>query len=547
MRWTAVALTLAACSLLLAAEPDAAAQDEATLKAAGLASDGPALVEFFKKRAATDAARARAAELVKQLGDDDFGVREKASAALVSLGRAALPALKAGVDDGDAEVARRAAECLRLIETDAATALASAAARLVALRKPDGAAEVLLAYLPCADGETADEEARTALAAVTLRGGRPDPAVVKALEDADPVRRGAAAEALCRAGAKESLPAVRKLLADRDPRARLRAALALAALKERDAVPALIGLLAELPPEQGWRAEDVLQRLAGDGAPLVSLAGDEAARKKCRDAWADWWKKHGEKADLARLDPGQALLGYTAMIVFENNGTGRAFEVGRDGKRRWEIPNLQNPVDVRVVPGGRVLIAEHGSNRVTERTFKGDVVWQHEVNSPILCQRLPNGNTFIVTASTLIEVDPKGKVVLNLTPPNGARAAHKYPDGTIGLVGSDNATWKRLDASGKELKSVAVQVQISNGIGGVEFLRDGRLLVTQGNKVVEYDADGKVVWQADVPQAYPLSRAPNGHTLVATTAESRFVELNREGKIVWEHKVQGTPWIARRR
>jgi hypothetical protein len=68
----------------------------------------------------------------------------------------------------------------------------SAAIRLLGLRKPEGAAEVLLNYLPSADAEVA-REARAALFAMAMRHGKPDPVLVRALEDKDARRREAAA------------------------------------------------------------------------------------------------------------------------------------------------------------------------------------------------------------------------------------------------------------------------------------------------------------------------------------------------------------------
>src|SRR5947209_4641300 len=89
-------------------------------------------------------------------------------------------------------------------ERDAdAPALLAAAARTLGARKPAGAAEVLLDYLPNAPGEGVVDEVCGALAAVALSGGKPDPALLKALDDKLPARRAAAAVALVRAGARE--------------------------------------------------------------------------------------------------------------------------------------------------------------------------------------------------------------------------------------------------------------------------------------------------------------------------------------------------------
>src|SRR5262249_36015457 len=148
-----------------------------------------------------------------------------------------------------------------------------------------------------------------------------------------PCRRGAAAEALCRAGAADQLPSVRKLLQDPVPAVRLQAALALANAKEKDAVPVLIDLLPKLTQAQAWRVEDVLFRLAsGKTPPAVSLGGDETTRKKCSDAWAKWWKENGAKIDLAKLAETPALRGYTLVVLLDQNVVR---ELWPDGQPRW--------------------------------------------------------------------------------------------------------------------------------------------------------------------------------------------------------------------
>lgn len=123
-RWplaAALLLTAAAARAEPPAAPDTAA-DERLLKEAGVKADGPALVEFFRKRVPPDVSPERLAALVKQLGDDDFDAREKASAALKALGARALPALRRAAGDADPEVKRRAQECLDAAVNGAAAA-----------------------------------------------------------------------------------------------------------------------------------------------------------------------------------------------------------------------------------------------------------------------------------------------------------------------------------------------------------------------------------------------------------------------------------------
>ena len=56
--------------------------------------------------------------------------------------------------------------------------------------------------------------------------------------------------------------------------------------------------------------------------------------------------------------------------------------------------------------------------------------------------------------------------------------------------------------------------------------------------VTEYDTNGKVVWNLEVPGGpHSLTRLPNGHTLIAVADKDqnpRLIEVTKEGKIVWE-------------
>jgi HEAT repeat protein len=291
--------------------------DEALLKGAALGVDGPALLEFFRKRTVSPADEKRAAGLVADLGHTDYPVREKATRQLKALGPAALPALRRAAQSDDAEVKRRARDCLGSIEAGLRPELAGAAARLLAARAPDGAAPVLLAYLPWAPGADAEEEAQLALLALTAKAGKPDPALTAALEDEAPARRGAAAQTVGRSGTAEQRRRVRRLLADPDPKVRLLAARGLLAARDKDAVPAVIDLLTVAPVAA--RAEDVLLSLAGEAAPKAAPGEDAAARRKCRDAWQAWWEARRDKFDLARAD----------LDPLHFDPTRRATELGR--------------------------------------------------------------------------------------------------------------------------------------------------------------------------------------------------------------------------
>ena len=71
-----------------------ASADEQTLRAAGLAVDGPALLEFVRVRSRLGADAQEFKALTRELADAKPDVRKKAAAALVARGPAAVPALR---------------------------------------------------------------------------------------------------------------------------------------------------------------------------------------------------------------------------------------------------------------------------------------------------------------------------------------------------------------------------------------------------------------------------------------------------------------------
>src|SRR5262249_25148867 len=83
-------------------------------------------------------------------------------------------------------------------------------------------------------------------------------------------------------------------------------------------------------------------------------------------------------------------LGYTLLAQMDPTGTtGRVMEVGTDKGVKWEIDGLRYPVDAEVTGPNRVLIAEYLGRRVSERDFKGKVIWERPVDLPIALHRPP--------------------------------------------------------------------------------------------------------------------------------------------------------------
>jgi hypothetical protein len=506
--------------------------------------DGAALLALVRDHTLTAEGRVKVAGLIGRLNSEDFATRERATRELFALGRVSLPQLREAARGRDAEVSRRAGLLIDGIEHDPAHHLPAAAVRLLAVRKPAGCAEALVAYLPFAEDETLSTEVEKSLVALARGEGEVETILVRSLADRQPVVRATVAEVLVKAGRAPSSAAVRKLLKDPSPAVRLRVALALARAGERDGVPVLIDLLTALPEDQLGQAEDTLFQLAGDAAPEVSAGEKPEERRKCRDAWAAWWKANGDLVDLARLTA-RPWFGYTLVCDLQGN---RVYELDRAGNQRWAVTNAGGPCDAVVLPGNRVLIAEYGADRVTERDFKGNVLWERRIPNPVNVQRLANGNTFVATTGgPIVELDRAGKEVRTI--PNLAGntlAARRSARGVVALTQTGQCIL--MDAEGKQLRTFA-SGQAQNCLGGIDQLPNGHILVPQPgrNKVVEFDSEGKTILEVDVQGAMSASGLPNGHILMACQGAQRVCEVDRTGRVVWEHNGAGQVIRARRR
>ena len=84
---------------------------------------------------------------------------------------------------------------------------------------------------------------------------------------------------------------------------------------------------------------------------------------------------------------------------------------------------------------------------------------------------------------------------------------------------------------------------------GIDVLPNKRVLVPcfGEDRVTEYDAAGRVLWEAAVPGPASAERLPDGHTLVGCTAPSQVVELDRTGRVVWQHESERAILQATRR
>ncbi len=560
---TSLGVLLLLSPRVLSADPARVKADEELLHRASLATDGPSLIDFFKRRTPDAGLQADVAALVKKLGAQRFAVREKASEELLKIGPPALPLLEKARRDPDLEVARRAENLVTIISTSLTPELITAAVRLLAVRKPEGGLEALLNFVPTISEEYVLEEARDALVALGGTKGKPAGILLKALADREPSKRAMAAEAVARLSGSEQRAALKEMLKDSHLSTRVRVAIALVELNEKEAIGVLIESMPQVDREQLGRIEEVLYQLAGEKAPKVSLGSTEREREKYNAAWAEWWKVEGPRVTVANLEKRERVLGHTILCLMEPRAvvgaaatTYKVVQLDRSNKPRWQISGLTYLLDARMVGVNKVAILSESGRSLSLRTSAGEVIWQK--NLPTIAygmHTLPNGNTFTFTRSQFLEYDRQGKEVFNKTIAHGAPALQNYvyaaahaPNGDI-IYLTRGGDCVRLDATGKELKRFSLGQNITILRQHIEALPNGNVLIPMytTNKVVEYDPSGKQVWSATVQRPTSVQRLPNGNTVVVSRLSRQIVELDRQGTTRWSYTPTGTFVNAERR
>jgi HEAT repeat protein len=560
--------------------------DTALLRRGGIGTDGESLVKFLSERAGKQPDAKAIDALVRGLGSESFNEREAASKQLVAVGPPALDALRKAAKDGDAETVRRAKQCIEEIEKDnrwdyRRWQLAQAAIRAVVATRPKGAADALLRFLPEAAEELTAELVWYALDKIGRGDGSADPAWEAALSDTSPARRAAAAFVLARHGDGQRRAAACKRLDDPDAGVRLRAAQGLLAAKDTRGVPALIKLLGDKDLALTWQAEELLRWTADEDSPEETVgAGAPEAREKCRKAWEAWWEGRGNRLDLAKRDenwrrPGLVLLCDPEGQAWER---GCVWLSGCDGKPRCEWTGLRRPVEARLIPGPRILVAESPTfyrddpsvdprnakfqGRVTERDPAGKVLWEYTgVRDPADFRRLSNGHTLIAGESlTGGEVTRDGKRVSELhefakdngdvlpnrprfaedgrvlcapeLKPFGVGYVYEFREG-VGLAGG-----ARFDGYFTPLPSFSIE-----SVGADGFLVSG----VKSGEVTELARTGKedcrTIWRSTVSGSTHAAHLLGGQTVVA--AKGRVITLDRAGKMIGEVFCERTPFRVR--
>lgn len=240
--------------------------------------------------------------------------------------------------------------------------------------------------------------------------------------------------------------------------------------------------------------------------------------------------------------------------------------IDEEGKEVWDS-GKPAARDGFVLADGNVLIA--WSDEVKELTRDKKVVF-HFAKSPEnreigTVQRLEDGRTLITELGPkprLMEVDAAGRILLEfpLQPETDnahmqTRMARKLKGGNYLVPHLLAFKVKEYTAKGEVVQEFPTDMEELGGRKAENWpftairLENGHTLVnlTHGNKTVELDAKGKVVWKIsnedfpEKPFADPCGgqRLPNGNTVIASYAANgpiKIFEVTPEKKIVWKYE-----------
>jgi hypothetical protein len=240
--------------------------------------------------------------------------------------------------------------------------------------------------------------------------------------------------------------------------------------------------------------------------------------------------------------------------------------IDEDGKEAWDS-GKPAARDGFVLQNGNVLIA--WSDEVKEFTRDKQVVFRFarsaEAKEIGTVERLDNGRTLITELGPkprLLEVDEAGKVVLEfpLKPETDnahmqTRMARKLPGGNYLVPHLLAFKVKEYSPTGDVLMEFPTDLEELGGRKAENWpftairLANGNTLVnlTHGNKTVEMDPNGKVIWKVgndDFPDLKPFDdpcggqRLPNGNTVICSYHSDRPIkifEVTREKKLVWTY------------
>jgi hypothetical protein len=561
--------------------------DKKTLQAVDLKDDDyPKLIAYLKDRTLTGDSLANIQALIKKFEwNVPFEERIAAQDQLIKIGGPAVAPLKLAIkDDKEAEVTFRSKETLKRMEKEKSISgdVTSAVVRALGKSKSPEAVEALFGFLPLADTAQLIDLIQQSVIANAGEPGKPNPLLVKALDDTNDNRRRIAAIALASGGTekerirfKEVHPKLIEMAkVDKDNSLRFELSrILLLECREKQAVGFLIETLPGATRGQSWVVEELLVQIAGKDAPKERCkhtktqgetkepSSNKTAREKVRDAWKKWWTTNADKIDLNKLNLKQTLRGEFVMMIQSWNGRQQiqVYEYARDDsiKNRYAFENNSGFMDI-YLDGDRTLMMDGNSFNLVERDGSGKTIASRTVPDNKkgngrnfgfqgkTLQLLPNGNILVVTGNGFVEMDKDFKEVSRYTRPDinnqpqfDVSGAYRMNDGKTAVLLTTNRLFLLDDKlkEDKERKSVTTQPPAYRQ--NLAQSGEDKVLVLEQSQLTEYDLKtGKASGEAKVKEIYNaicLQRLPNGNIMYVdqNNYPNSIVEKSATGEVVY--------------
>ncbi|MFI4861695.1 MAG: PQQ-binding-like beta-propeller repeat protein [Phycisphaerales bacterium JB063] len=229
-----------------------------------------------------------------------------------------------------------------------------------------------------------------------------------------------------------------------------------------------------------------------------------------------------------------------------------------------------------------IIAADYSTGRIAWIDAAGETVWEGQVRGIHDLHLLPNGNILFQDSMThLLEVDPATNETVweyDATTTNRdddqrfeIHAFQRLKDGTTMIVESGPGRIIEVDREGNITHEIGLQRDHPDAHSDTRLVRkldNGHYLVCheRDGAVREYDADGAVVWDYDVPlfgreragghgpeafgnQTFAALRLDNGNTLIATGNGHSVIEVTPDYNIAWhltQHELEGITlaWVT---
>jgi len=233
------------------------------------------------------------------------------------------------------------------------------------------------------------------------------------------------------------------------------------------------------------------------------------------------WKTRGGSKDATMLANGHLLITYKDMVVEfdENKKECWKYEKQKSDSELVSAWRIEDGKTLIVVLGKKPRLIEVDADGKTTLQVKVDPGQMHNHHMQTrMARKLENGNYLAphLFGFAVREYTPKGKVVKELK-----------TDGEL-FGGKKNKNWP----------FTAIRLKNGNTVVGC----------TYGNRVVEFDGDGKVVWQLTnkdcgglIKDACGVQRLPNGNTVITSYGQRKkdavkIFEVTPKKEVVWTYR-----------